>query len=65
MLIAPRSTTREIPRVDNVVAQWLLSNNKAGYDRFGPTADRWCLEQMDAAGIDFQIPVAVRPGYRR
>jgi 2,3-dihydroxybenzoate decarboxylase len=38
----------------NVVATWLRANNTVAYDRLydrGPLR----IEQMDAAGIDFQI----------
>ncbi|MGX9792638.1 amidohydrolase family protein [Mycobacterium sp. MMS18-G62] len=46
---------------DNVVATWLRSNNTTAYDRLydrGPLR----LEQMDSAGIDFQILSLFDPG---
>jgi 2,3-dihydroxybenzoate decarboxylase len=46
---------------DNVVATWLRSNNPVAYERL---YDRGALrlEQMDAAGIDFQIMSLFDPG---
>ncbi|HEX2214765.1 MAG TPA: amidohydrolase family protein [Mycobacterium sp.] len=46
---------------DNVVATWLKANNPVGYQRL---YDRGALrlEQMDAAGIDFQILSLFDPG---
>lgn len=46
---------------DNVVANWLRSNNPVGHERL---YDRGALrlEQMDAAGIDFQILSLFDPG---
>jgi 2,3-dihydroxybenzoate decarboxylase len=46
---------------DNVVAAWLRSNNQTAYQRL---YDRGSLrlEQMDAAGIDFQILSLFDPG---
>lgn len=46
---------------DNVVATWLRSNNETGYHRLydrGPLR----LEQMDAAGIEYQILSLFDPG---
>jgi hypothetical protein len=45
---------------ENPVATWLRSNNEVAYQRLydrGPL-----LEQMDAAGIDFQILSLFDPG---
>jgi predicted TIM-barrel fold metal-dependent hydrolase len=46
---------------DNVVGTWLRTNNRVAYDRLydrGPLR----IEQMDAAGIDFQILSLFDPG---
>jgi len=46
---------------DNVVATWLRSNNPVAYERLYDRG-RLRLEQMDAAGIDFQILSLFDPG---
>jgi predicted TIM-barrel fold metal-dependent hydrolase len=46
---------------DNVVAMWLRANNTVAYDRLYDRG-RLRIEQMDAAGIDFQILSLFDPG---
>src|SRR3954465_1119706 len=46
---------------DNVVATWLRSNNPTAFERLYDRG-RLRLEQMDAAGIDFQILSLFDPG---